>query len=423
MNAHLLSPSAPLAIRVDRMFDGLRDQLTERPVVLIEGGRIVAVAERGTRLPAGTRVLELGDVTLMPGFIDTHSHLALDGGLDPAGYLASLSDEDILGQMHKAARRAVLGGVTTVRDLGSPRTLAITLRKRLKAATLPAPDMVVAGPPLTTPAGHGHYLGGAVSGAPAIRAAVRSLLAQGVDLIKVMGSGGRLTPGTDTGSPQFSTAEIRALVDEAHKHDLPVTVHAYPPAAIEQAADAGADGIEHCFFAVNGGLAPDLNVLDAIARQGIVVCPTVGLAPSWPVPPQFQAFLDVFRSVVSLMHSRGVTLVAGIDAAALPGKQHDAVPHAVIELAGLGLTSAEALRAGTATAARACGLAGRKGVIAPGAERRRDRGAREPLAAHSRRGQGLFRRQVRGRGARGVRPAKSRAAGLGPGAPFAHVTR
>jgi imidazolonepropionase-like amidohydrolase len=187
-----------------------------------------------------------------------------------------------------------------------------------------------------------------------------------VDVVKVMSSGGRLTPGSDTSKPQFTDEEMRALVEQAHGLGLPVTAHAYPPAAIEQAVDCGVDGIEHCCFSVDGGLAPDSAVIDEIARRGIAVCPTLGLSPDWEVPPGFQAFLDVFAQVVVEMRERGVRLVAGVDSGALPGKPHDALPHAITEFARLGMTNAEAVAAGTLEGARVCGLGDRKGALRTG---------------------------------------------------------
>jgi imidazolonepropionase-like amidohydrolase len=230
------------------------------------------------------------------------------------------------------------------------------------------PELLCAGAPVTITGGHGHFLGYEADGETEVRKAVRTLAKRGADVVKVMASGGRLTPRSNTFEPQFTPAELGAAVAEARRHGLPLTVHAYPPAAIAQAVQAGVDGIEHCFFTVAGGLAPDPAVLDAIAERGIVVGPTLGLSPDWPVPPGFRAFLDAFEPAVAMMHAHGVPLVAGADAGALVGKPHDVLPHAVRALAGVGLSNPAALAAATSGAAAACGIADRKGCLRPGLE-------------------------------------------------------
>ncbi|WP_018686064.1 amidohydrolase family protein [Actinokineospora enzanensis] len=357
-----MSAARLIALVADRLFTG-SDPGPGQAVVLVRGDRVVAVGEPP---PAAAEVIEFGDATLLPGFVDVHAHLALDGTPDGQDRLAVMTDEQVAERMAAAARVALHGGVTTLRDLGAPRLLGPSVRDALATGSVPAPRVLVAGAPITVPGGHAHSLGGAVTGAAEARAKVRELHAAGVDVIKVMASGGRLTPGSNTDRPQFTDAELTALVDEAHGLGLPVTAHAYPPAAIDQAVRCGVDGIEHCFFSVDGGLAPDLELIDRIAERGIAVCPTLGLVPDWPVPPGFRTFLDVFEQVVTQLYERGVRLVAGVDSGALPGKPHDALPHAVIEFARLGMSPAQAIAAGTRVAAETCGLAGRVGVLAPG---------------------------------------------------------
>lgn len=340
--------------------------LVPRPVLVVAGSQITDVRRRSDPLPPGAVLLDLGDATLMPGFVDVHAHLSLDGRPDAEARLTSTPDAELVDTMCAAARSALWGGVTTLRDLGAPRLLGVDARRRLAAGAEPAPHVLVAGAPITVPGGHAHFLGGVVDDTRGVRTLVRELNATGVDVVKVMASGGRLTPGSDTSKPQFTDEDMRALVDEAHELGLPVTAHAYPSTAIVQVVACGVDGIEHCFFSVNGGLAPDPALIDEIARRDIAVCPTLGLSPSWEVPPGFQAFLDVFAEVVTLMHDRGVRLVAGVDSGALPGKQHGALPYAIAEFARLGMTNMEAIAAGTEVGARVCGLSNRKGVLRPG---------------------------------------------------------
>src|SRR5439155_1263149 len=171
---------------------------------------------------------DLGGAALLPGLVDTHVHLAFDASADPVGALAARSDEEVLEAMVRAGQAALRGGVTTVRDLGDRNYLSLGLRGRPGL-----PTIVAAGPPVTTPAGHCHYLGGVAEPTEAgVRAAVREHVERGVDVIKIMASGGTLTPGTYQHLPQFTPELLRAAVDEAHRHGLQVTAHAHAVAGI-----------------------------------------------------------------------------------------------------------------------------------------------------------------------------------------------
>ncbi|HEU5391495.1 MAG TPA: amidohydrolase family protein, partial [Streptosporangiaceae bacterium] len=179
------------ALRAAWLFDGTGSALVRDPLVLIDGGAIVAV-DSGVPSPEDADVTDLRGATLLPGLVDTHVHLAFDASLDPVGHLASQDDDATLIAMTKAAQAALRGGVTTVRDLGDRGYLSLGLRGRPGM-----PAIVAAGPPITTPGGHCHYLGGTAEPTEkGVRAAVREHAERGVDIIKIMASGGNLTPGT-----------------------------------------------------------------------------------------------------------------------------------------------------------------------------------------------------------------------------------
>jgi len=162
-----------LAIRADRLFDGVNAGPVERPVVLIETGRIVAVLS-GKEPPSGAEVVDLGVATLLPGLVDSHVHLVFDGSLDPVGHLAAADDSEVLTRMRAGARLALSAGVTTVRDLGDRGYLSLKLRDELADDHTAGPQILAAGPPITTGEGHCWFLGGQTgSGADAVRAAVR----------------------------------------------------------------------------------------------------------------------------------------------------------------------------------------------------------------------------------------------------------
>jgi imidazolonepropionase-like amidohydrolase len=279
------------ALRAAHLFDGTGT--LPNPTVIIDGATILA-AGRGLAVPDGAQVINLPGATILPGLVDAHVHLVFDASDDPIGRLTGRDDAAVFAAAAAAARRAAQGGVTTVRDLGDRGFLVLGLRDAARTdQTLP--HILAAGPPITTPGGHCHFLGASAAGADGVRAAIRERADRGADVIKIMASGGNMTPGSRPELAQYTRDELRAAVTEAHRHGLAITAHAHGTSAITDAVAAGMDGLEHVSFMTADGVdeIPG-ELLATLGRGELVLSLTFGIAqvsgaappPGVLVPPQ-----------------------------------------------------------------------------------------------------------------------------------------
>jgi imidazolonepropionase-like amidohydrolase len=373
------------AIRANQAFDG-EDFRPGGATVLLRNGSIVGVEPAAYQPPSDCELVEYGDATVLPGLIDTHVHLVGDSGVMALERAAGYSSHEIDAVVVESLRRHLAAGVTTVRDLGDRQFSVVERRNAQRQADDGLPWIVASGPPITTPGGHCGYLGGEVSGADEIVAAVRERVERQVDVVKVMASGGMVTTGTDVFTPQFSIEELRLLVEQAHAAGLPVTAHAHAAAAVDQAVAVGVDGIEHASYVIRSaeGGPPRAHAteeqLAALAASGIPVCPTLGgfnaAALSVGAPPQVKQLLaeagitpervvERRMSLLRRMTTFGVRFISGDDAGIAPSKAHGSYAEAVIEL-GQVTGTVPALVAASSSAAAAIGLGRSKGRLRRG---------------------------------------------------------
>jgi imidazolonepropionase-like amidohydrolase len=362
------------AIRAEHAFDGTRF-LPGGVTVLVDGDRIVGVETGRVDLPDGVEVVDY-DGTVLPGLFDCHTHLVADstvGGLERAG---AMTDEALDAVIADSLAAHAAAGVTTVRDLGDRRYRTLAFRGRPGL-----PRVVAAGPPLTTPGGHCHFLGGEVDGDP--RAAVAERVEHGVDVIKVMASGGFATPDSDQLGAQFTVPELEAIVAAAHGAGLPVVAHAHSLAGMRNALAAGVDGIEHYTGLSSQGAVIGDDVLEETARRGVYVDLTTGndrrLHALMPTPPpavvalmarfhvtSFDEFYAQRLGLFGLLREHGISVVTGVDSGMGPPKRHGNAWRAVVDQVDAGWPVAQALTSATSVAAEACGLGGETGRLAAG---------------------------------------------------------
>ena len=266
------------------MFDGERFANGGVTLLIDDDGRIANVEQGLPDLPENLPVIDHPGATVLPGLIDTHVHLVTDSEVGALDRVAGYSDAELDLVITDGLRRQLAAGVTTVRDLGDRRFNVVDRRDRQRAGRLsqPEPTILASGPPVTSTGGHCHYMGGEVSGADGIAAAIDERVQRGVDIVKVMASGGMGTLGTDILGTQFSTGEMRLLVERAHAAGLPVTAHAHSLSSVKQAVEVGVDGIEHCSCLTPTGPTVSDELLDSLVAGGIIVGGALGSPPRPP---------------------------------------------------------------------------------------------------------------------------------------------
>lgn len=348
------------AVRGYRVFDGYTI-LPERDLAVLVNDHEIVDIVRMAELSSNVPVRDHGLVTLLPGLVDAHVHLVFPGTADPIGSIA-MADGDLLTRMRAAARASLASGVTTVRDLGDVRYLSTRVATETSRARAGGPAVLTAGPPVTTPGGHCWFLGGVATD---LRAAVAERARRGVDVLKVMVSGGRMTPGSDPSVSQFSLDSLLLMREEAHRAGLATAAHAHGADAVENALRAGFDTIEHATFMTSAGPAPRPELIDELAAAGVFVSLALGThADGPPLAPAERRQVEGVLALADRLRVAGVTLVCSSDAGVSAHKPHGLLPHSVAALVAAGFPVVEALRAATSTAADACQV--RKGRLARG---------------------------------------------------------
>jgi imidazolonepropionase-like amidohydrolase len=263
-------PPAPaiVAVRAAHLVAPQTGTVLADQIVVIEGDKVKAVGDAAITLPtlpAGTKVIDLGDATLLPGLIDCHTHVTFQ----PENYYEDLFRKSPIDQAivaHLYAQRTLEAGFTTIRNVGADDYIDFALRNAINAGKIPGPRILASGPSLSATGGHGDLnkmspyvhidgINGIADGVDAVHKKVRENIKYGADVIKILATAGVLSEEESVGGPQYSFEEMKAAVDEAALWGRKVAAHAHGAEGIRMAIRAGVASVEHCSFIDDEGLA------------------------------------------------------------------------------------------------------------------------------------------------------------------------
>lgn len=357
-----------ILIKNCRIIDGISDESQGPMDVLVEGRTICSLGENLEPSTDAT-VIDASDHTLLPGLIDTHVHMIFDASCDPVGHLLG---ESLYTSLLKGVRNAAVAlqrGVTTVRDLGGNAGLPYALRDAVRAGNVPGPRILSSGEVITTTGGHCHFMGHEADDPLGVLRAARLEMKAGADVIKVMATGGSLTPGSSVDLTQFSFNDIQPAVREAHSHGLRVAAHANGLEGISNAVRAGVDSIEH-------GTYIDHDVMARMRDQGTWWVPTMTPAlvilddrNSALVSTERKASVtrnwNARRNAVVEGIRRGLRFASGTDAG-VTLTEHGLVSMEIETFHALGMPPMQSIWTATRWAAELLGIESEVGTIASG---------------------------------------------------------
>lgn len=375
-------------VRCGRLLDVADQEVLTDRAVTVTGNRITSIEPADeARAPAGAETIDLGGFTCLPGLIDAHTHLVDRSEGEDYNWARPLmtSGAEMALWSLPNARKTLLAGFTTVRDMGTYRAFVdVALRDAIDRGTVLGPRMQPSGAYVTISGGAGALTGfaadvelplelrfGQADGPDQVRQRVREIARRGAGVIKVLATGAILTLGSRPGGQEFTFEELRAAVEEAEKNGLKVAAHAHSPAGAKDAVRAGVASIEH------GSLLDDETLLLMKEHGTFLMCDALASWDFWPggtpdnapdgYPPEFVAkekisyagYLKVLRRAIEL----DVRIAYGTDAAVIPHGQNARLFRTYVSA---GMTPWQALRSATVESAELLGWADRVGSVEPG---------------------------------------------------------
>lgn len=376
-----VTAQAATIIHAGRLIDGRNDEPRGKTSIVIDEGRITKLVDGFVTPQAGDKVISLADYTVMPGLMDMHTHLQSQHSKDSYTERFFMDQADYALRSTVYARKTLMAGFTTVRDLGDNGVNSIALRKAINEGWVPGPRIFTAGKSIATTGGHadptnslrGEYrrdpgpLEGVINGPDDARKAVRQRYKDGADLIKITATGGVLSLATNGHNPQFTNEELKAIVETAHDYGMIVAVHAHGTEGMKRAVLAGVDSIEHGTFMTD-------EIMTLMKQKGTYFVPT-NLAGEWVaeqakkpgyfpevVRPKAAAIGPVIRETFQKAHAAGVKIAFGTDTGV--SAHGDNAREFELMVAG-GMPPMKTIQSATLTAAQLLKIDDRLGTLEP----------------------------------------------------------
>lgn len=366
-------------LKAARLIDGTGAEPVADAALVVEDGKIVSVGSREALPPdpgGETDVVETPGGTILPGFIEMHSHIHCSAESDAYRHVTTESDEVLLMRAVQAVRAALTSGVTTMRDLGSKNQVAFPVRQAIEDGIIPGPRLLVTGTPITTTGGHCNMFGTEADTASEVVQAIRSQFKLGADWIKIMSTGGGFTPGTNIRAPQYPAGTLRDAVVDAERLGLQVAAHCHATAGVRNCVEAGVHNLIHCTWLSEDpqqGYDYDPDVADAIAEKGLFVDPTLALVrlnnlrdPERARARAAERDPDRRFEILRDMWDRGVKFVTGMDSGMTNARFDDFayIPEVMVD--SMGISPMEAIVCSTKTSAECLGILEETGTLEPG---------------------------------------------------------
>ena len=362
------------AIKSGRLLDGTGQQVVSSGIVVVKEDRIVAAgSESEVTLSENIPVVDVGDRTMMPGLIDAHVHMLSTGGVSSGEESRAMNNHEALLQGAQNALMAIRSGLTAVRDCGDRDFLSLTLRDSVAKSVMPGPRMVCSGPVITSTAGQLWWDGIECDNTDDLRRAVRTLVKNGVDFIKLMGSGGNATPGSNPEASQYNAEGFHAVAEDAHRMGKKVAAHVHGVESIRLAVDAGIDTLEHCPFRTGGTIKYDEGIVEDLVQKGLIV--SLAMPATW-----YRLRAEDMRDVrshpghlwedryetIRRLHTAGVKLVVSSDQGSTGTRINELALLMAFLVEKVGIPATDVLHGVTGLAAEALGMGDQIGTLQTG---------------------------------------------------------
>jgi len=351
------------------LFDGIIDQLIPDAAVIVENGKIIYAGPEDCVSLTGVKTYTYENATILPGLIDAHVHLTFDGSEDPIQKIKS-DNGSLLPTLRaiKNAEKHIKAGITTIRDCGSRDYIIVEIAQAVRDGRLPGlPHILASGPVICITGGHGYFIGLEADGPHEVCKAVRKAIKKGSHFIKLIATGGVLTPGSKAGVTQFNLNEIEVAVKEASKAGLRSAAHAHGSEGIKLALEAGISTIEHASYIDDRGISLFLQT-DAIAVSTLLASQRqvehLTKIPKY-IADKISCHIETEKNSLKRLIDAGIPIAGGTDAGT-PFNFHGELVEQLIILSDCGLGNIGALKAGTYYSALALGLQDSIGILQQG---------------------------------------------------------